>query len=272
MTGWLLDPHRWHNRPAWTPARITLVQLMAMTPPVAVTIVERGPAQFAILVVALLVSLGWELGFALVRRRPPSWHGASVAMIFAVMAPADTALWQVALALSFGVVFGELVFGGRGYGFLSAAAAALGFFVFSFSGATLPSGGLALAMAATPGAALLIAAGLASWRVLLAAAIVVVSASLWATGAGGFWQPLAGILFGLVFLIADPTAAASTNLGRWIYGALAGALIVLFDPAPGPLVEPAAVVFAALLASVFAPLIDFVAVELNVRRRRAKHG
>lgn len=270
MNSWLLDQRCRHHRPAWTPAGITLVQLIALAPPVVMTVLERGAGHIAVLVAALIASLAWELGFALLRGRAPSWHGASVALIFTVMAPADAALWQVALAVSFGVVFGELVFGGRGYGFLSVAAAALGFFLFSFPGVLLSEAGQYLALATVPGALILLWGGLVSWRVLLTAVLVVILPGLWDDGLSASWQTLAGIAFALVFLIGDPVVTASTNSGRWAYGLLAGGLIVLFDTAGGPEVSPAAIVFAALLASIFAPLIDYLVVEWTTRRRRVK--
>jgi Na+-transporting NADH:ubiquinone oxidoreductase subunit B len=57
-----------------------------------------------------------------------------------------------------------------------------------------------------------------------------------------------------------------------VYGVLAGLLIVLFDTIAGPAIAPAAIVFACLLASLFAPLIDYLDVKLAVRRREARHG
>lgn len=282
MSGWLLDPHRLHGRRAWSPAGVTLAQAIALAPPVAVTLFERGPDQLMILIAALLASLVWELAFASLRRRAASWHGVTTALIFAVMASPDTALWQVVLAMSFGVVFGELVFGGRGYGFLPAAAAALGFLLFSFTGAGLAPAGTGLVIATLPGALLLLATGLVSWRALSMAVVVIILAGVAGQGLDGIWSsgdwirdawaPVLGTSFGLVFLVSDPLATASTNPGRYVHGALAGLLIVLFDTVAGPDIGQAAVVFAALLASVFAPIIDYFAVALVLRRRRAGHG
>ena len=57
----------------------------------------------------------------------------------------------------------------------------------------------------------------------------------------------------------------------WDPGALAGALIVLFSPAGTWTAE--AVVFAALLASLFAPLIDQLVVRARaLRRQRRLYG
>jgi Na+-transporting NADH:ubiquinone oxidoreductase subunit B len=272
MTGWLLDPHFKQQRGGWTPARITLAQLIALAAPVGVSLAERGPAQMAVLITALVACLVWELAFALIRGQALSWHMATVALILTVLLPETVPLWQVAMAASFGVVFGELVFGGRGYGIVSGAAAAAGFLVFSFTGVGLAVASNAMALAALPGALLLLWGGLISWRVLVTVGVVLIAASLARDGADSLPLVLTTAAFGLVFLVADPVAAASTQLGRLVYGVLAGLLIVLFDTIAGPAIAPAAIVFACLLASLFAPLIDYLDVKLAVRRREARHG
>ncbi|MCY0096671.1 RnfABCDGE type electron transport complex subunit D [Hoeflea ulvae] len=272
MTDWRLDPHRMRQHSGWTPARVTLAQMLALAAPVVVRLVEQGTAMAAVLVTALVTSLVWDMAFALIRGRSPSWHSLTTALIITVLIPSTLPLWQVGLAASFGMVFGELVFGGRGYGIVPAAAAAAGFLVFSFSGAQLSGSSQALALATLPGAILLLAAGLVSWRVLVAALGVLAVAGFVQGQTGGLLETGTAVAFGLVFLIGDPVAAASTQLGRWVYGALAGLLILVFDSVAGPAVAPAAIVFASLLASLFAPLIDHAAVAVIVRRRRQAHG
>ena len=229
MNGWHLDSHHMGYRIGWTPARVTLALMIALAAPVAVSLVERGTAHVALLITALVTSLVWELVFALVRRRAPGMHMASAALILAVLLPASVPVWQVAMAASFGVVFGELVFGGRGYGIVSSAAAAAGFLLFSFSGSELVAGGPTLAIATLPGALLLVVGGLLSWRVLVAVTAVMIAASVAQGDAGATVEALTAVAFGVVFMVGDPVASASTNSGRWIYGALAGVLIMLFD-------------------------------------------
>jgi Na+-transporting NADH:ubiquinone oxidoreductase subunit B len=59
-----------------------------------------------------------------------------------------------------------------------------------------------------------------------------------------------------------------TNPGRWGFGILVGSLtmiIRLFNPS-----YYEGVMFAILLASIFSPLIDFVVIELNIRRRKLR--
>lgn len=272
MTGWILDPFRMRQRTGWTPARVTIAQLIALAAPVAVSLAERGAAQIAVLLTAALTCLIWELAFDLIRGRSLSLHTATVALIFAILVPATVPAWQIVVAVSLGVVFGELVFGGRGYGIVSGAAAAVGFLVFSFTGTELAASSEIMALATLPGLALLLGGGLVSWRNLVSVTVVLLIAGLVQNGSSGLLSVAVTAVFGVVFMIGDPVAGASTNPGRWVFGALAGVLIVLFDTAAGPAVAPAAVVFASLLASLFAPLVDHMAVALIVRRRRARHG
>ena len=56
-----------------------------------------------------------------------------------------------------------------------------------------------------------------------------------------------------------------TNPGRWIFGALIGFMTVLIrvvNPA-----YPEGIMLAILFANLFAPLIDYVVIQTNVRRR-----
>ena len=272
MTGWLLDSHLMQQRRGWTPARVTLAQSIALAAPVGVSLAERGAVKISVLNNSLNTCLAWELAFDLIRGRSPSVHTVTAALIFAILVPATVPLWQIALAASFGVVFGELVFGGRGYGIVSAAAAAAGFLVFSFTGASLSVTSEAVALATLPGAVLLLWGGLISWRVLASVAAVLMAVELARQGLSGLPMVLTTAVFGLVFLVADPVASASTQWGRWVYGLLAGLLIMLFDTLAGSAIGPAAIVFASLLASLFAPLIDHLTVAVIVRRRGRVHG
>ncbi|MFT5510968.1 MAG: Na+-transporting NADH:ubiquinone oxidoreductase subunit B, partial [Hyphomicrobiaceae bacterium] len=125
-----------------------------------------------------------------------------------------------------------------------------------------------IVLATLPGTFLLIFLGLISWRVLLAAfagiaiagILTGIDAPLAQLGSGGF-------VFGLVFLGCDPVSAAATNAGRILYGFLIGVLTVIFGGA-----EVSAIVFAILLASIFAPMIDYIVVWLHAYRRRHSFG
>jgi Na+-transporting NADH:ubiquinone oxidoreductase subunit B len=136
--------------------------------------------------------------------------------------------------------------------------------------------GVSSAAACLLGAVVLIATGAASWRIMLAVLIGGVAATLLVNvlgrGAGPifavpwYWHlTLGGLAFGAVFLATDPVSAASTNAGRWIYGLLIGAMVVLVRVA-NP-IHPDGVLMAVLLGNVLAPLIDYGVVWGNIRRR-----
>lgn len=80
------------------------------------------------------------------------------------------------------------------------------------------------------------------------------------------WQfVMGGFAFGSIFMATDPVSSSATNVGRWIYGILIGALVVLIrivNPA-----YPEGVMLAILFMNVFAPTIDYFVVQANIRRR-----
>jgi Na+-transporting NADH:ubiquinone oxidoreductase subunit B len=261
-----------HIRGAWTTDRIAVAFIVAVLPPLAGALYEQGPALMPELAVALLVTLGWQIVFAWSRHSPIGWDGIVTAIAFVVMLPTPTPVWQIALALTFGVVTGEQIFGGRGRAFLNPAAVGLAFLFFSFPASAAGAAGSLNGLATLPGAILLVLLGLISWQVIVAALASFVVAAFFA----GIVDPLAlfipgSFAFGLIFLGCDPVSAAATNPGRLIYGALIGALTIAFSAANGA-IETSAVVFAILLGAIFAPLIDHIVVLLNARRRRRRHG
>lgn len=129
------------------------------------------------------------------------------------------------------------------------------------------------------GAALLVATGVGSWRIMLGVTIgtAAMATALNAIGSATnpyfalpFWwhMVLGGWMFGMVYMATDPVTAAHTNAGRWIYGVLIGVLAVLIrvvNPA-----YPEGMMLAILFMNVFAPLIDHVVVQANIRRRQAR--
>ena len=126
------------------------------------------------------------------------------------------------------------------------------------------------------GAAVLIATGAASWRIMAGALLGLIGTAVLFNLAGGDGSPifampwswhlvLGGFAFGAVFLATDPVSAAATDTGRWLYGLLFGFMVVLIRVA-NP-VHPDGVMFAVLFANVFAPLIDYGVVWANIRRR-----
>ena len=253
----------------WTPGCVTLTQAAALVLPVLAAMALRGAGVALVLAAALITALFWEILFALIRGRPITGHGLTTALILAVMIPLTVPLWQIGVAVSLGVVLAELIFGGGGFGFLNAAVASLAFLSFSFPGVMLVGNEPWVAAASLPGAAVLLALGLISWRVLVAAAVFVLGITAFQGEVLAPLETAAALTFGLVFLACDPIGAASTNPGRWLYGALVAGLIVVFGGS-GATLSTNALVFAVLLASIFAPLLDHLVVLANAWRRNKR--
>lgn len=130
------------------------------------------------------------------------------------------------------------------------------------------------------GAAILIATGIGSWRIMAATTIGVIATSSLMNGLGSVGYPMfavpfywhlciGGLAFGIVWMATDPVSASMTQTGKWIYGFLIGFMTVLIrvvNPA-----FPEGIMLAILFGNVFAPLIDYFVVEANVRRRAARY-
>ncbi len=129
------------------------------------------------------------------------------------------------------------------------------------------------------GAALLLATGIASWRIMLS----VVAGGLlmgWIanifhtpTYPASFLSPVDQLLFGgfafaAVFMATDPVTAARTGTGKYIYGLLVGIMAVLIRTYNNGYPEGA--MLAVLLANALAPLIDYCMVQANISRRRRR--
>ena len=127
------------------------------------------------------------------------------------------------------------------------------------------------------GAVVLIATGIASWRIMASflAGGLVMGALFNLMGMNAFMTidpvhqiVMGGFMFGLVFMATDPVTAASTNTGKYIYGFFAGffsIMIRVFNPA-----YPEGVMMAILFMNVMAPLIDHYVIQANINRRQKR--
>lgn len=252
-------------RGIWNRETVALVILAAALPVLVTWLWSDGVPGLARLAFAIILGGLWQAVFTIARAQPPSAAGAVSALAIAMLAP-EVGPFQFALGVSFGFVFGELVFGGWGRSVLSPAVIAVMFLGFGFPAADWPHLPVQIGWATLPAAALLLVFGILPWRALAGALIVLVAA-------GGFSLDLltSAVAVALVFLVCDPAIAASTPLGRWLYGALFGGLIALFallwETAPVQIA-----VSAALLVSLSAPLLDEIAIAIWRAFRRYRHG
>lgn len=251
-------------------ARGQLPVLAGLLLPLFWMLVTQGPAVLFRLALIGAITLGWQILFARLRGQGFGLEGIAAATIVALLAPDTAPAWQLALGTSFGVVIGLLVFGGHGRNILHPATVTLAFLMFSFPSEAYRTTPELPIWTLAPAALLLLASGQANWRLLLGALIGLIGLgwlqtvpeALEMAGTGLFWLVL-------LFLLADPVASAATNASRLLHGLLFGLLTVLFLQTGTAI---STLVFATLMAAIFAPLLDAMAIAVNARRRERRHG
>ncbi|WP_370228663.1 NADH:ubiquinone reductase (Na(+)-transporting) subunit B [Cognatishimia sp.] len=285
----------------------------------------HGLLYFLPIYVVTLVAGGiFEVIFATVRGHEVNEGFLVSSMLYALIVPATTPLWQVALGIIFGVVIGKEVFGGTGKNFLNPALTGRAFLYFAypaqlsgdsvwvpvdgFTGATalavsasdgfqelaargmswwdsfygfIPgSMGETSTLACLLGLAFLLATKIANYRMVVGCLAGMIGFSLLLNWVGSDTNPmfampwywhlvLGGYAFGLVFMVTEPVSGAHTNMGRYIYGALIGFMVVMIrviNPA-----FPEGMMLAILFGNVFAPLIDYFVVQANIKRRARRN-
>lgn len=124
------------------------------------------------------------------------------------------------------------------------------------------------------GAFILIITGVGSWKIMLSTLIGGITMGLLLNifAVNPYmalpWYEhllLGGFAFGLVFMATDPVTAAQTERGKYIYGFLIGFMAILIrvlNPA-----YPEGMMLAILLMNVFAPLIDYMVIQSNIKKR-----
>jgi Na+-transporting NADH:ubiquinone oxidoreductase subunit B len=130
------------------------------------------------------------------------------------------------------------------------------------------------------GAIILIATGVGSWRIITSVLVGMVGMSLFLNLVGSSTNPMfqvspmwhlvmGGFTFGAVYMATDPVSAAMTEQGKYLYGLLIGILVVLVrvvNPA-----FPEGMMLAILFMNVFAPIIDRIYINANIKRRLARN-
>ncbi len=150
----------------------------------------------------------------------------------------------------------------------------------SFIGLIPGSMGETSALACLIGAIILIVSKVGSWRIMLSILLGTVFTVLLFNVIGSSTNPMfqvpfyyhfvvGGFAFGTVFMATDPVSAAFTDQGKWIYGFLIGVMVILVrvvNPA-----FPEGMMLAILFMNVFAPIIDKIFINKNIKRRLARN-
>lgn len=134
------------------------------------------------------------------------------------------------------------------------------------------------------GALFLVATRVADWRIMVSAVVGFIICGLginalapeaFGPGVDGIFKFMAvpwyyhfyigSFFFAMAFMATDPVTAASTPMGKYIYGFLIGfigLIIRIMNPA-----YPEGWMLAILFMNVFAPLIDHYVLQANINRR-----
>jgi len=323
-----IDPAKVATLDGW---RHAVIQMLGVgySPASALANITHGALYFLPLyIVTMVVGLTWEVLFAIVRKMEVNEGFFVTGLLFPLILPPSTPLWQAALGISFGVVIAKEVFGGTGMNFINPALAARAFLFFAypaamsgdrvwtavpqgaavdgFSGATVLSQlriltepfetvgfswwqsfiglepgslGETSALACLIGAIIIGVTKVGSWRIMVGAVLGTVAMALLFNAIGSstnpwyavpFWwhMVLGGWAFGVAFMATDPVTAPYADKGKWIYGFMIGALIVLIrvvNPA-----YPESAMLVILFMNVMAPTIDHAFIAANIKRRRRR--
>jgi Na+-transporting NADH:ubiquinone oxidoreductase subunit B len=323
-----IDPARVGQLDGWRHAVIGLLGT-GYSPSSALANLVHGALYFLPLyIVTMVVGLTWEVLFAIVRKVEVNEGFFVTGILFPLILPPTTPLWQAALGISFGVVIAKEVFGGTGMNFINPALAARAFLFFAypgeisgdkvwtavpqgaavdgFSGATLlgqmrvmtepfeaagfswwnafiglepGSMGETSALACLIGAIIIAVTKVGSWRTMTGVALGTIAMALLFNAIGSstnpwfavpFWwhMVLGGWAFGTAFMATDPVTSPFSEKGKWIYGFMIGAMVVLIrivNPA-----YPEAMMLVILFMNVMAPVIDYGFVKANITRRKRR--
>ena len=126
------------------------------------------------------------------------------------------------------------------------------------------------------GAAVLLWTKIASWRIMLSMLLGMIAFAYLFNVIGSDTNPMfampwywhlsvGGFAFAMVFMATDPVSASMTDAGKWVFGILIGAMTVMIrvvNPA-----FPEGVMLAVLFGNLAAPLIDYLVMKANIRRR-----
>lgn len=129
------------------------------------------------------------------------------------------------------------------------------------------------------GGAVLLTMRIAAWRIVAGVMLGMVAMALLFNMTGSESNPMTaipwywhlvtgGFAFGMIFMATDPVSAAMTDVGKWFFGILIGVMVMVIrvvNPA-----FPEGMMLAILFANLFAPLIDHMVVQANIKRRLAR--
>ena len=268
----------------------------AMLPACAAAFFAFGVGVWAQIAAAALFAVLAEAACLTLRKKSAAALSDGSAVVCGIIVglsmPPLAPWWTAAFAAAAGIALAKHAYGGLGNNPFNPAMAGYALAYVSFPaefaawpdaaasptpllGAQLASASASAAHSALPpwwlpaapvlGGAILLALRVIDWKLPAALLLGVAAAAL----TFGEIPPLrhlqyGGLMLAAFFVITDPVTAAATPAGRWLYGALVGALIVWMRERGA---HADGVAFAVLLGNMLAPLLDRVGNRLRFSAR-----
>jgi len=129
-----IDPAKVAQLEGWRHAVLRLLGVGYAPGSVLDNLVHGALYFLPLYIVTMVVGLSWEVLFAIVRKVEVNEGFFVTGILFPLILPPTTPLWQAALGISFGVVIAKEVFGGTGMNFINPALAARAFLFFAYPG------------------------------------------------------------------------------------------------------------------------------------------
>lgn len=280
-----LDPAKTGSLEGWRHGVIAMLGVGYSPESLGANVIHGALYFLPLYAITMVVGLTWEVLFAVVRKIEVNEGFFVTGLLFPLILPPTTPLWQAALGITFGVVVAKEVFGGTGMNFVNPALAARAFLFFAYpaeiSGdkvwAAVPEG---TAVDGYSGATLLSQMrvmtgsfeeqGYSWWTAFIglepgsmgetsALACLIGAVIIIATGVGS-WRTIAAVTLGTVVMASLLNAIGSaTNpwfgvpfwwhmvLGSWAFGTV----FMATDPVTSTFSESAKWVYGGVMGALF---------------------
>lgn len=118
--------------PGWRGALLSFLSVQVDPSSITENMVHGAVYVIPVVLVSIVTGFVWEAVFAVFRRKDIDEMFPVIALLFALLMPPTIPLWQVVLGVSFGLVFGKLIFGGLGRNVLNPALVGYAFLFFAY--------------------------------------------------------------------------------------------------------------------------------------------
>jgi len=244
------------------PGQADAIRAFALSIALLPLLVAQPSATLLLALSVVLVAI-WNALFVRSLRASIRFSVLFTGVLLTLLMPQAISWWVFALCVSFGIVFGEQIYGGRTYSFLSPVIVALAFLFFAFPVDTAPLiDSLNSAWLLVPIVILLLYQQL-DWLTLLGACLGMLILFTLIQDSNNTLLSLVNVFRDLptsialmaIFILGDTVLTARTPFGKLLSGMLSGVLYVYLSP---EFLSFESAIFSVLLALIAIPLIDWL--------------